>query len=108
MKLFHRTDAAESILTSGFRDGTGPYKTDALIGVFLASTALDVNEGPTGDQLLEVVLTDDLDIGAYELVEDGKPYREWCIPSQLLNEHGSVRLLNREEVEELEASRWLG
>ena len=29
----------------------------------------------------------------YELVEDGKPYREWCIPAEIINRHGAVRLL---------------
>lgn len=105
MKLFHRTDAAEVILTQGFRDAEGSYLSNATMrGVFLADVPVDDDEGATGDQLLEVLV--DVDISNYELVEEGKPFREWCLPAQLLNDHGTTRLLSAEEAEDAEMERW--
>ena len=39
-----------------------------------------INEGATGDGVLELTLPDDFDLDDYELIEEGKPYREWCVP----------------------------
>lgn len=89
-RYFHTTDFAESILANGFRDATGSYMLSDLIltGVFLGDRPMDVNEGATGDEVLSVDLCADLD--EYELIEDGKPYREWCVPAALINEHAVV------------------
>jgi hypothetical protein len=105
---FHTTDAAEAILRDGFRDTEGTYKLVGftLRGVFIADVPVDANEGTKGGQLLEIVVPDDLDLENFELVEDGKPYREWCTPSALLNKHGTVRLLSGDEREQAEAARW--
>jgi len=43
-----------------------------LTGVFIGDDPLDVNEGSIGDDVLELDLPDDLDIGEYELIEEGK------------------------------------
>lgn len=105
MKLFHRTDAGEAILATGFRDAEGSYLSNTTMrGVFLADVPVDDNEGSTGDELLEVLI--DTDISDYELVEEGKPFREWCIPAQLLNDHGTTRLLSAEEAEDADRLRW--
>jgi hypothetical protein len=104
---FHTTDAAAAILRDGFRDGTGSYLLASLTltGVFLADMPVDVNEGARGDQVLAVELPDDLDLDPFELIEDMKPYREWCVPAQLVNEHGAVRMLSQDELDEMWMAR---
>jgi hypothetical protein len=101
MRYYHRTtaDAAEAIVTGGFRDSSGSYMIVGmtLTGVFISDEPLDVSEGATGPALLAVDLPDDLPLDDHEVVEDDKPYREWCVPADLLNEHGAVRLLSPEE-----------
>ncbi len=91
---FHSTDAAYVILRDGFRDGTGNYMFSGLTltGVFIADRPVDCNEGATGAQVLAVELVDEVTIAEFELVEDGKPYREWCVPAEILNRHATVRL----------------
>ena len=54
-----------------------------------------MNEGAIGDELLEVILPSEINIADWELIEDGKPYREWCVPAALLNERATARLLAR-------------
>jgi hypothetical protein len=67
------------------------------LGRVLSDRPLDGNEGAGGDQLLEVLLPDDCrDFSYYELVEEGKPYREWCIPAEIINRSGTVRLVTTE------------
>jgi hypothetical protein len=83
------------ILREGFRDEEGSYGMEdfTLRGVFLSDKPLDGNEGAGGNHLLEVILPDDCcDFSYYELVEEGKPYREWCIPAEIINRHGTVQL----------------
>lgn len=106
---FHTTDAAAAILREGFRDGEGGYMfaTLTLRGVFLANVPVGVNEGAKGGDVLEVRLPADLDVGDYELVQEGSTYREWCMPADLINTCGAVRLLSAEEEEELARKRWL-
>jgi hypothetical protein len=87
-RLYHRTerDAALAILREGFRDGEGTYMTNQLWrGVWLSNEPLDGNEGARGDHLLEVRLSaEESDIADYEWIEEGKGYREWLIPSEIL------------------------
>jgi hypothetical protein len=35
---------------------------------------------------------DEAEIGSFEWIEDGKPYREWLIPATLLNEFGKIAI----------------
>lgn len=96
---FHTTDAAYVILRDGFRGGTGNYMLVGftLTGVFLADRPVDSNEGAQGDQVLAVEFGDDVRLDEFELVEDGAPYREWCVPAEILNRHAMVRLLVDDE-----------
>jgi hypothetical protein len=106
MRLFHRTYAATEILRDGFRDGQGSYMTDAIrTGVWLSAVPLDLKEGAAGDAVLEVHLPDALALEC-EVVEEGKPYREFLIPADVLNRHGRTRLLSEEEVDAVEDPRF--
>jgi hypothetical protein len=77
--------------------------TTLLGGVFIADSPLDVNEGAVGDEVLEVILPSEINIADRELIEEGKPYREWCVPAALRNEHATLRLLNEDEADKAEA-----
>jgi hypothetical protein len=107
LRFYHRTAAAEAIIRDGFRDNNGLAGAHyaGIKGVFLSDIPLDWNQGTKGDQLLEVTLplACAFDISEYELIEeDGPLYREWCVPSDIINRNGTVRLLNEEEAEEAE------
>ena len=111
MRLYHTTDAADSILTHGFRDGgegEGSYGFSGLTvqGVFLALAPADVNDGATGEQVLAVELPDGIDLDAYSIVEEGQPAWEWCVPADVINRHGSVRLLTEDEADAAINERW--
>jgi hypothetical protein len=87
---YHRTAKARAILARGFRDGTTYIGGLKLTGVFLSDQPVDSNEGAKGEQLLAVALPMDVDLGDFELIEEGKPYREWCVPAELLNQRAMV------------------
>ncbi len=73
--------------------GVGRYLTDReWRGVWLLNVPLDVNEGAEGDTLLRVVIPVRV-IAEFEWIEEGKSYREWLVPAQLLNEHSRVRVV---------------
>jgi hypothetical protein len=104
MIYYHTTDAADSILRDGFRDATGGYMfaEAELTGVWLGDVPMTGNEGAKGEQVLLIVFPDDVDVSDLEIVEDCKPYREWCVPAALINTRATVTLLSEEEVDELE------
>jgi hypothetical protein len=101
MRFYHRTTKknAEAILASGFRDGVGNYLAQHIwSGVWLSDVPLDVNEGADGDTLLEVTVDLGKDVlDGYEWVEEGKGYREWLVPADVLNPKMTVRLVSEEE-----------
>ncbi|MFJ7413063.1 hypothetical protein ACIQWZ_19930 [Streptomyces sp. NPDC098077] len=105
---FHTTDAAAAILRDGFRGGGGGYMLIGLdlCGVFLADEPVGPNEGAKGDDVLAVVLPDGMALDDYEIVEDLKGYREWCIPADVINRLGRVRQLTEEEALEASSARW--
>ncbi|APE14145.1 hypothetical protein BOH72_01785 [Mycobacterium sp. WY10] len=97
MIFYHRTPAGGAILRDGFRDATGSYMfwDFTLTGVWLSDVVLDINEGAKGDQVLRVEFPNGVDLSDYEVAEDGEPpYREWCVPAELINTHASVTLLD--------------
>ena len=92
---YHRTNAAaaDSILRHGFRDATGSYGLvgHTLTGVFISDVPLDWQEGAQGDFLLRIRVPDgQFNLDYFELVEEAKTYREWCVPASLLNDLGIV------------------
>jgi hypothetical protein len=99
MNYYHRTNAAEAIIRDGFRDAEGSYMHVGITlrGVWISDVPLDGNEGAKGDQLFEIKFSPDFDISEYELIEEEKPYREWCVPAEVVNRNGSVRLVSKDE-----------
>jgi hypothetical protein len=97
LKLFHRTYSqdADSILQSGFKDGTGNYMTaHKYSGVWLSKVPLDANEGAFGDTLLEVELElSEEALRQFEWFEEGKGFREFLIPAALINAKAKVRVI---------------
>ena len=88
MRLYHRTPAAEAILEGGFRDITGFYLTSQLwTGVWLSNRPLDANEDAKGEGLLTLNIPESV-IAEYEWVGEGKPYREFLVPAEIVNSYG--------------------
>ena len=68
-------------------------------GVWLSLVPLGSSEGAgvaDADEhvLLAVEGLQEEGVRDFELVEDGKPYREWCVPAALLNACAQTRLLD--------------
>ena len=73
-------------------------------GVWLSDVPLDENEGAWGPVLLKVnVPMSESDLDYYEWVEEGKGYREWLVPSELLRRaHAEVSVVeDNSAVEEM-------
>jgi hypothetical protein len=96
VRYWHRTYAAEAILAGGFKDGTGTYLTDREhTGVWLSD--IPVERHDQSDTLLAVDLPVHLSPmldAEHEWVEDGKGFREWLVPAAILNEHGTVTVVD--------------
>ncbi|HXM05249.1 MAG TPA: hypothetical protein VN939_21730 [Chthoniobacterales bacterium] len=94
MIFYHKTSDAEAVLRYGFRDAErfgGPERF-VLRGVLVSDVPLACMEGEKGSQVLKITFPDEYDISEYELLEEGKRYREWCVPSELINILGQVEL----------------
>jgi anti-sigma factor ChrR (cupin superfamily) len=88
VQVFHRTSSANAaaIAEGGFRDGEGTYGTGEMFrGVWLADTPLDDNEGAHGETVLAVEIPEAV-LTEWEWVEEGKRYREFLVPANLVNE----------------------
>src|SRR5437762_2166186 len=60
MKLYHRTDVAEEILTNGFRDGRDTYLTKHVYeGVWFSDQPLGENDGLVGEDLLTIEMPEE-------------------------------------------------
>lgn len=97
MKCFHRTPYGELILDEGFRDGEGTYMTGVMHnGVWLSDRPLDFGQGAKGDDLLLLEIPDDV-LAPCEWVEDGKPYREFLIPAEIVNRYGPPKPVDEDD-----------
>jgi hypothetical protein len=99
--LFHVTNAenAKAILRDGFRDGHGSYMTDhEFSGVWLSNEPLGECEGAWGDTVLTVAFTiTEAELNFHEWVEEGKPYREWLIPAQIIKQFATVAVVENSD-----------
>jgi hypothetical protein len=95
MKVYHRTIAsvAQVILNEGAHDAEGTYGTDRIWrGFWLADQILDANEGAFGDHVLEYEIPES-ELTKYEWIEEGKGYREFLVPADVVNRHGPPRMI---------------
>ena len=70
----------------------------SLTCIWVSSFPLSEMEGVKGDAVLEIALAlRETEIANVEIIEDDKPYREWCIPARFLNEKGVAILLSAED-----------
>jgi hypothetical protein len=69
----------------GFRDHSGSYGLEnfTLTAIFVSDHIFGMNDGPTGDDVLELTLPDDLDFDSWEIIEEDRCYREWCVRAEL-------------------------
>lgn len=84
-----------------------------LTGVWVSDEILTEHEGAGGCTMLQIVIKiSRKDLAFYEVKEDGKPFREWCIPAKMLNcgaisvftkDQGRVSLRRFREVAEIPA-----
>jgi hypothetical protein len=87
MRLYHATtpENAAAILIYGFKNGED--FSMGIKGVFLSSYPFNVNDGAERFRtVLNVKIPVNL-IADYEVIEDGKPYREWCVPAEIVNRY---------------------
>lgn len=91
MKVYHRTDHADAILGGGFRDAQGSYGLEGLVlrGAWISDVPLDANEGAHRARLLGAEIPEHRLLD-YEIVEEGKRYREFCVPSEILNQYSWI------------------
>lgn len=104
IRLYHQTSAHAwaRIKVEGFKDGRGRYLMEEgeFSGVWLSDRPLHEPQ-PHLDVLLAVDLPlPDSEISEYEVIEEGKPYREFLFPAQLLNQAAKVSQLLDEEFTE--------
>ena len=94
---YYATDDAEAILREGFHDPDGAHWIDSSWdrGVFLS----DWPAGANDDQVLEVQVPSSTNLSEFAIVEEGS-VSEWCVPAAVINEHATVRLLTRHEIDE--------
>ena len=87
--------ATAAILVEGFRDGSGGYGTARKFsGVWLSDSPLSVNEGAEGDTVLMVSFSIPLSaLADYEWIEEGKGYREWLVPAEVIRRHATVSIV---------------
>ena len=113
MRLYHVTDrgSAERIREQGFNDTEVIHDdSELLIGVWLADRCLAGEEdvgprlGPVPDVALWLDLPPD-EVEPYERTDREKPYREFCVPARVVNEHEIGGLKDLEDFEPNERRR---
>ena len=88
--LYHWTFSAEKILKSGFRGDLGICGGRHIMddGVWFSDEILGQLDGVEEGMKLLVIEIPFEDIKEFEWMEEGKGYREWCIPADLVNQYG--------------------
>ena len=102
MRLYHGTTLAnaEQVARNGFQDVTsnfGLYSAASgepvnTTGVFFSDLVLDENEGICSEAYFVLDIPNE-HLASYEWMEEGKGYREWCIPAALANSFFSNRTI---------------
>ncbi len=63
-------------------------------GVWVSDRPLDSNEGAAGEWVLMVDIGE-ADLSEWEWVEEGKSYREWLVPAEILNLYPRLIMVKR-------------
>ena len=110
MRLYHVTDrgSAELITEQGFQDAEVIHdERELLIGVWLSDRCLagEDDVGPRLGPVADVAIWLDMaaaEVEPYERTDPEKPYREFCVPADMVNEHeiGGVQELQEFDVAE--------
>ncbi len=114
MRLYHGTtlDDAEQVARNGFQDVTSKFGLFSAAsnepvnttGVFFSDLVLDENEGICSEAYFVLEIPDE-HLASYEWMEEGKGYREWCIPAALANSYFADRtIFSWEDVPESSAN----
>jgi hypothetical protein len=113
VKFFHHTtkEAARQILEEGFADRprAWPAGTD-LAGVWLSDVPLDLNDHARHHYDIHLMLDglEEDELAQFELLEEGREdrsYREWLVPSEIVNSKGRISILTEEEAERQDQAR---
>ncbi len=90
MRLYHAVDRwheVACIRENGFSNRADTFFAPPRAGVQL----VDRPEFLTGRYALEVeIAATDFELTHFEMVEDGKPYREWLVPATWLNRRAAA------------------
>ena len=97
--FYHRTNAhnAHAIIASGFHNSTGHFLNNRIwTGAWLSSIPVDSEHGAEGDALLMVKLEiDDRELARWEWATEGRTYREWLIPANIINRCATFELVDQ-------------
>jgi len=103
LRFYHRTSAAKEILAHGFQDREAVYGTigagRTFSGVWLSDRPLDAADCIHGDTLLAITIPEDV-VAEYEWIEEGKHYREWLVPAEIVNSFGPPTVCVDHEAEQ--------
>ena len=95
--FYHRTTAenAHSIMEGGFMNSAGYFLNNRVwTGVWLSARPLDTDDGAEGDTVLMVKLDiPEHQLARWEWRAEGRRYREWLIPAQLVNNCMAVEMV---------------
>ena len=94
MKLWHHTNAAAAVLRGGFQDAEGLYMTPICCGGCASQT--DVSTLTKARTATPRPRSPGERRGGIRVVEDERPYREFLVPADVLNEYGPPRVVSDE------------
>jgi hypothetical protein len=109
--FYHRTNAhnAHAIIESGVRNSTGHFLNNRTwTGAWLSSIPIYSEHGAEGDALLMVKLEiDDQELARWEWAAEGRSYREWLIPANIINRCATFELVNQMDLQSVTASAFV-
>jgi hypothetical protein len=88
MRLYHVSDHAETILASGFSDGSGFFRSGKLHrGVWLYDRPIEEGiERAANARTVVVDVPDDVAL-RHEWLDEPRPYRQFLIPARVANRY---------------------
>jgi hypothetical protein len=105
---YHSATSAEveAIVRDGFIDQIKD-KRSGMRGVYIADAPGEPDPDYPDDQLLEITLPAEIDCSQWELAApenlEVARWRVWLIPARILNQHGRVRQLRKDQWKQLSA-----